>query len=320
MDFTLLYVIAQILDILIVAYVLYRALLWIRDTRALRLLKGLLVLVVCFILSNWLHLTTIHWALSQSWTVILVAVAVIFQPELRSGLERLGTGRSWRGTSGSYSHYQETIHELKGTVADMARSRTGLLLVLEGKNGLQAQINTGIPLDARISRELLDNLFFDRAPLHDGAVIIRGSRVAAASCLLPLTANEELDSHLGTRHRAALGLSEIADALVIVVSEETGSVSLAKGGKLQERIDEKALDAALRAFYGLEAMKTRRGHQEKSGLAGINKILIALRENLIYKVIALILALFFWCIVNDPFDKVDGLPSAAETLSLNREL
>lgn len=255
---TVLYVIVQILDILIVTYAIYRILLLLRDARAIRLLKGVFILFAVFIISRWLHFDTVYWVLSQSWPVLLLAIAIVFQAELRSALEHLGSAANRRASSRSYSHYDEVVREIRKTVASMARSRTGMLLVLEGKTALQPQINTGIAIDGRVSFELLSNIFYNRAPLHDGAVVIRGTRIAAASCLMPLTTNEHLDNRLGTRHRAAIGISEISDALVIVVSEETGAVSLAERSKLVEGINEKNLVLALREFYGMETTKKRK--------------------------------------------------------------
>ena len=263
MDISLWSIIVQVLDVLIVAYAFYRILLLIKDARAMRLLKGLLILFACYIVSGWLHLTTVNWILGQSWTIILIVIAIIFQPELRSGLERLGNAGNWRTLGKSYSHYDEVVRELLRTTYTLARQRTGALMVLENKTGLQAQIGTGIPIDARISTELLMNLFYNHAPLHDGAVILRGSRIAAASCIMPLTVNKELESRLGTRHRAALGISEVSDAFVIVVSEETGNVSVARAGKLYENVPEKKLEAALRRFYHLDEIQTRRGRAKE---------------------------------------------------------
>ena len=219
----------SIIDILIVAYVLYRLMLLIRDTRAVQLIKGLGVLLVATFLSSLLNLNTVHWLLQQSMTMLLVALPIVFQPELRRALEKIGGGDFFARplTQMAEGDKSVLIDMVVQAVQDMSTTKTGALIVLERGVGLQEIIDTGIKIDAVVSTELLKNIFINKSPLHDGAVIIREDRLAAASCVLPLSDSKKLGRELGTRHRAALGLSEQSDALTVVVSEETGQVSLA---------------------------------------------------------------------------------------------
>ena len=240
-------VFADILDITIVAYVVYRLLMIIRGTRAVQLIKGIIVLFIAATISDYLGLQTIQWILSQLWAVIFVALAVIFQPELRRALEQIG-----RGGFFSRSLFVAPDVDMGNTVDAVvkaatagARTRTGMLMVIENETGLNNYIETGIQLDALVSEEFLVNVFVNKTPLHDGAAIIRGNRVAAAACFLPLSDNPYISMALGTRHRAAIGLSEVSDALIVVVSEETGSISVSKDGKLVRSLDEKGLKKIL---------------------------------------------------------------------------
>lgn len=257
MEWTIWTVILSIADISIVAYAIYRILLLLKDTRAMQLLKGVLILLILYVISGWLHLTTVNWILGKSWSVILLGIAIIFQPELRSVLERLGRGRSFF-QRGKRSYAQNRIvSAIEETLAVASENKIGVLLVLEGHTGLQPQIDTGVVLDSRISSELLLNLFFKNAPLHDGAVILRGNRIAAAGCIMPLTTKEDIDSMLGTRHRAAIGISEVCDALVFVVSEETGIISVVRNGNIQRGISEKNRKRYFDDFYGAAPKKPR---------------------------------------------------------------
>jgi len=236
-------VLRLIVDIAIVSYVIYRFLLLIRGTRAVQLLKGLAMLVVASVVAEKLQLTVINWILTQLRLVIVVALPVVFQPELRRALEQLGRGKFFArpfnllGTE----DMAKVINEVVRAVQVLAKGKTGALIVMERETGLNDYIETGIRVDGVISAELLINFFVPLTPFHDGAAIIRGDRVVAAGCFLPLSDSPYLSKQLGTRHRAALGLSEISDAVVIVVSEETGAVSVAEGGKLTRFLDEKNL-------------------------------------------------------------------------------
>lgn len=230
-------------DIAIVAYVIYRLLLLIRGTIAAQLLKGLAILVAVAFLSDRLGLRTINWILDQLGLMVVVGLPVVFQPELRRALAQLGRGRFiarpfiFLGVE----DVSRLIDELLRTVQVLVKNKIGALIVIEREVRLNDYVETGIKLDAVVSAEFLVNIFMPRTPLHDGAAIIRGDRVAAAGCFLPLTDSPYLSRQLGTRHRAALGISEISDAVAVVVSEETGTVSVAEGGKLTRYLDEKNL-------------------------------------------------------------------------------
>lgn len=232
-----------IIDILVVTVIIYELLMLIKGTRAVQLLKGLFILLIASLLSRQLGLTTLTWILDKLWTMLLVALPVVFQPELRRALEQLGRGKfitMHPGTTGS-EEYKKLIDELVKCGQVLSQSRIGALIVIEKNTGIQEFIETGVKIDGVVSSEFLINLFIPKSPLHDGAVIIQGDRVAAAGCFLPLTQDTGLQKDLGTRHRAALGLSEVSDALVIIISEETGVISAAKNGRLTRFLDEKSM-------------------------------------------------------------------------------
>ena len=223
----------DIIDIVVVAYFLYRVYLMLKNTRAATLVKGLLVLVGFMIICRTLNLHVISWLLEKSMTVIMVALPVVFQPELRRALEQIGRGKLFR--KGSELDEQEVnamLDAIASATKAMSAAKVGALMVFERATGLVERIETGVPIDGLVSSGLIQNSFVKDTPLHDGAVIIRGNRVVAACCLLPLTENRNLSQELGTRHRAAIGLSEQSDAMVLVVSEETGAISIARNGEL----------------------------------------------------------------------------------------
>ena len=223
----------DIIDIVVVAYFLYRGYLMLKNTRAATLVKGLLVLVGFMIICRTLNLHVISWLLEKSMTVIMVALPVVFQPELRRALEQIGRGKLFR--KGSELDEQEVnamLDAIASATKAMSTAKVGALMVFERATGLVERIETGVPIDGLVSSGLIQNIFVKDTPLHDGAVIIRGNRVVAACCLLPLTENRNLSQELGTRHRAAIGLSEQSDAMVLVVSEETGAISIARNGEL----------------------------------------------------------------------------------------
>ena len=225
--------ILDIIDIVVVAYFLYRVYLMLKNTRAATLVKGLLVLVGFMIICRTLNLHVISWLLEKSMTVIMVALPVVFQPELRRALEQIGRGKLFR--KGSELDEQEVnamLDAIASATKAMSTAKVGALMVFERATGLVERIETGVPIDGLVSCGLIQNIFVKDTPLHDGAVIIRGNRVVAACCLLPLTENRNLSQELGTRHRAAIGLSEQSDAMVLVVSEETGAISIARNGEL----------------------------------------------------------------------------------------
>ena len=239
----------DILDILLVAFVLYKLFILIRNTRAVALIKGLLVLGVVTVVSKVLDLHVISWMLQQGMTVILVAMPVVFQPELRRALEQIGRGRFFRsGQVICMEELERLIDEIVAISESLSKTHTGALIVFEREVGLNDYIDTGIAIDGLVSRELLGNIFIPNTPLHDGAVIIRENRIMAAGCLLPLTSDRSLSTELGTRHRAAIGISELADAVVVVVSEETGSISYTYGGHIYRHLAGNALRNVLKTF------------------------------------------------------------------------
>ena len=240
----------DLIDILIVAFALYKAYGMIRDTRAAALIKGLSFLLVATLLSNWLHLNTIYWILQKTMTVVIIALPVVFQPELRRALEHIGRGRIFvNSTRLNEEELARLLDELVKAAMILSRNRTGALIVLERETGLNDYTESGIPIDGLVSSSLLLNAFAPNTPLHDGAVIIRANRVLAAGCLLPLTESTDLATELGTRHRAAIGLTEQTDAAVIIVSEETGNVSLAISGLLERSLDDSSLRQRLESLY-----------------------------------------------------------------------
>jgi len=237
----------NIIDMLVVAALIYKLFLWIKGTRAVQLLKGLVVLLIATTISDWLGLYTINWILKNIRTMVIVAIPVVFQPELRRALERLGRGKFFARPIVFLGEEDTTriINEITRAVLMMVKNKIGALIVIERETGISDYVETGVALDSVISGEFLINIFTPNSPLHDGAVIIRGDRVAAAGCFLPLTENPNLGKELGTRHRAALGITEISDAVALVVSEETGVISLAREGKLTRYLDEKTLREVL---------------------------------------------------------------------------
>lgn len=237
----------DVLDILVVAFFLNKLYQMLKNTRAASLIKGLLMLVAITFISKWLNLYVINWLLEKFMTMLMFALPVVFQPELRRALEQIGRGKLFRRSTVLNEIQVETMLEAVATTADdLSRRKIGALIVFERETGLGDYIETGIPIDGLISTALFENIFIPNTPLHDGAVIIRGDRIAAASCLLPLTEARNLSQELGTRHRAAIGLSEQTDALVLVVSEETGAISLARGGGLQRYLTHQDVKDLLR--------------------------------------------------------------------------
>ena len=239
--------ILNVVDVLIVGFLLYWLWLLIRRTRAVQLVKGLLVLLVAKAVSSKLGLQAVSWLLNQAITALIVALPVLFQPELRRALESIGRGRVFAASPFRSPEYQASrvVEELVRAVEMLRRERMGALVVVERRTGLEEYVAAGVRLDAVLSAELLFNIFVPRTPLHDGAVIIRGDRIAAAGCFLPLAEASRTGLELGTRHRAAIAISEQSDAAAIVVSEETGRVSLALEGVLLGDLDEGGLRARL---------------------------------------------------------------------------
>lgn len=241
----------DIIDIVIVAIILYKVYQMIQDTRAITLVKGLMIIVMLTIICGWINLHVITWLLEKISNWLLIALPILFQPELRRALEHIGQGK-FIGHSGSLMNKREAdavVNEIVKTAKKLSQTKTGALMVIEREMKLNDISVTGIHIDGIISSEFLLNVFIVNTPLHDGAAIIRGNRLISAACVLPLTENHELSTELGTRHRAAIGLSEQCDALIVVVSEETGTISVAEGGHLTRRFDEQTLAAKIRPAF-----------------------------------------------------------------------
>ena len=240
---------SSVLDILMVALVFYGLFRLFQGTQAVALLRGITVIALIFVLAAS-RFTAFGWLLKNALPMVLVAIPVIFQPELRRALERLGRSAPLvMGRGSREAAAQQIIYEVSQAVEALARERTGALIVLEGETGLEEYIESGERIDADVSARLLTTIFFPGTPLHDGAVIIRGDRIIAAACVLPLTQRDLADSSLGTRHRAAVGITEQNDAVAIVVSEETGIVSLSRSGRIARRLDGQRLRTIMQAFY-----------------------------------------------------------------------
>lgn len=233
----------DILDVLIVAFLFYRVIVLIRHTRAMTLIKGIIALVLATIISDYLGLGTTYWILSNIWTVGILAAVVVFQPELRRALEQLGRGKLFHAPFSSYGEadYPEVVEELIKAVNILAKNKIGALIVIERETGIGDFMETGVQIDSVVSSELLLNIFIPNTPLHDGAVMIRGTRIVAAACYLPLASSPFIAKEVGSRHRAALGITEDTDALAVVVSEELGTIALAEEGKMHQRLDGQSL-------------------------------------------------------------------------------
>lgn len=242
--------ITDVLDIAIITFLVYKLLGFIRETRAEQLAKGLLLLVVATVLSKWMHLYTLHWLLSGLISAGLVAIVVIFQPELRRALEYLGRSRI-TNIFGEVDKEEakRIVGQFVEAVDSMSASRTGALIVIEREISLNDIVETGTVIDSQITAQMIGTIFYEGTPLHDGAVIVRGDKLYAAGCVLPLTQNKELNKELGTRHRAGIGITENSDALVIIVSEETGIISIAQNGKLTRFLDGKTIEKKLLNLY-----------------------------------------------------------------------
>ncbi len=240
----------DLIDIIIITFVIYWLIKVVKETRAVQLLRGIIVIVAALQLSAWFNLNVVNFVLSKTIEVGLLALVIIFQPELRHALEKVGTTSvgdffPFAGNEQSREDTENAITEIADACQAMSATKTGALIVLERKSRLNDVVATGTKLDCVITKEVLGNIFYPKTPLHDGAVVISGNRIKAAGCLLPLTQNTALPSELGTRHRAALGMSEYSDAIVIVVSEETGKISIARKGMLTRNYDRDSLKRAL---------------------------------------------------------------------------
>lgn len=236
----------DVIDVGIVSYIIYQMILLVRGTRAVQLLKGIFILVAVWALSTWFNLYTLKWLMNQMFTFGIVSVLIIFQPELRRVLEQLGRGKMFsRGYSLDKDVVNEQIDGVIKAVRFMAERKIGALIVFERSTGLSELVESGIRMESKITSELLINIFTPNTPLHDGAVIIRANQIMAAGCYLPLSENPFISKELGTRHRAAIGVSEVTDAVSVTVSEETGQVSLSLGGMIVRDINEESLISKL---------------------------------------------------------------------------
>ncbi len=270
----------DIIQVLLIAYFVYHFILWLKNTRAYMLLKGILLIVIFVVIANLLNMDVIIWVFGNMGMVAITAVIIIFQPELRRVLEQMGHKNPltnlfvWGSSAENNERFSDkTVTELVRACFDMGEVKTGALIVIERDVKLEEYEKTGIPVDAILTSQLLINIFEHNTPLHDGAVIVRGDRVVAATCYLPLTDNLSLNKNLGTRHRAGVGISEISDSLTIIVSEETGNVSYAMNGELHTGVSVSELREQL---YQVQKIvdsdgsrikrKERRKNEKKSAL------------------------------------------------------
>ena len=250
----------DVLDILIVSVLLCYVIRFVRQRRAGKLALGIFSVLLVMWVSDLVGLNALNYILEKLFDVGLIALIVIFQPELRSALEKMGGNFSnlKNITEAQESREEKMIEEICLAAADLSESRTGALIVLERNTRLGDDIRTGIEVDAAVNKHLIENIFYNKAPLHDGAMVIRNGRIHACGCFLPLTGNPNLPNELGTRHRAGIGISEISDAFVVIVSEETGVISVAKNGEIDSHITPKVLKHRLINEFGI--------HREKKGL------------------------------------------------------
>lgn len=243
--------ITDLIDIAIVTFLVFKVIGFIQDSRAQQLVRGIGLILVAFAVSEILDLNLLNWLLKSLMTVGIIALVIIFQPELRRGLSHIGRAgvlaEQFRNVGKDEA--MKVVRDLVDAVDDFSSTHTGALIAIEGEQLLNDIIETGVVVDAVTSVRLLGNLFYEGSPLHDGAVIIRGTRVHAASCVLPLTGRTNIGGNLGTRHRAGVGLSENSDALVIIVSEESGAISVAKDGEFKRFMDLKSLEKMLLDIY-----------------------------------------------------------------------
>ena len=249
----------DIVEIIIISVLLYRILAWIKDTKAWSLLKGVLVILVFVLVASIFSMTTILWIAKNVFSVAVTAMVVVFQPELRKALEQLGRRKVLSGVLAFDTRVSgqlfsdETINAISRGAFEMGRAKTGALIVIAQNDSLVDYEKTGIPVDSIITSQLLINIFEHNTPLHDGAVIISNDRIVSATCYLPLSENMELSKELGTRHRAGVGISEVTDSMTVIVSEETGKVSIAYEGKLSRNLDMEDVKDMLRSIQGKPA-------------------------------------------------------------------
>ncbi len=249
------------IDMLIIAYIFYKMLMFIKDTRAEQLFKGVIMLLVATQLSGMLKLHTLYWILVKILEVGFILPFIIFQPELRAGLEHIGRNTSiikfgGHGDSDIDKDQGLVIAEMVDALYDLASRKIGALVVLEGKTKINEIVDTGTKIEGRVTKQLLCNIFIPNTPLHDGAVVVRDKKIKSAACILPLTQRKDISKELGTRHRAAIGVSEMSDCLTLVVSEETGSVSITRSGKIYRDVTRERLTNILKNFYKTKSENT----------------------------------------------------------------
>lgn len=247
----------DLLEIFIITFVIYHTILWVKNTRAWTLVKGILVLFLCYLIAYILDMSVILWIFNKTLAIGITALLIVFQPELRKALEEIGKKNIVKSIipfddqkDKNKRFSDKSINEIVKATVELAKAKTGALIIMEKDIILSEYERTGINLDSAISSQLLINIFEHNTPLHDGAVIIRGDRIVAATCYLPLSDNLGLSKELGTRHRAGVGISEVSDSLTIIVSEETGKISVAIGGKLLRNIDGDLLKKKLMGMQG----------------------------------------------------------------------
>lgn len=256
-------IVRSLVDIFIVAYLFYRIFGLIKGTRAEQLLKGLVILLVFSILATYFNLTMVNWLMEKLWIVFAVTIPIVFQPELRRFLEQLGRGSFFRGSlPAQLEEHEQMLVELREAVAVLSAKQIGALIIFTRETGINEYLESGVSLDAKVSAGLLINIFIPDTPLHDGAVVITQGRIDRAACFLPLSDNPRLERNLGTRHRAGIGITEVSDALAVVVSEETGAISLALDGQIQRYLSPQELKEILgRELSGPESW--RRGWRRR---------------------------------------------------------
>ena len=260
----------DILDILIIAYLIYKAIGFLRETRAGQLVKGLIILFGMYLIANWFDLASLKWLLSKVVNSAIIAAAVIFQPELRRLLEKVGRANFSRGQllDDEAAFFSEGIDKITKAAGMMQESKTGALIVFERKTQLGEIVNTGTVIDAEISVSMVNNIFYPKSPLHDGALIVRDGRLYAAACILPLTQREDISAQLGTRHRAAIGMTENSDAVVLVVYEETGTISIVSNGEITRNYNAVSANERLKNLL----IDTKSAKDEKPIISFIKKI------------------------------------------------
>ena len=253
----------DLVEMFIIAFAIYHIIIWVKKTRAWMLVKGLVVLLAVCFLAIIFHMNVILWIFEKSIGVGITALIIIFQPELRKALEQIGRMQKFKNLmvfddqKGKYEKFSEkTINEIVRATYELAKTNTGALIVMTNEESLAEYERTGIVLDSVVSRQLLVNIFEHNTPLHDGAIIIQKDRITAATCYLPLSDNMELSKDLGTRHRAGVGISEVTDSLTIIVSEETGKVSIAFAGELIRNVDGEYLRSKIENLTGIQKINT----------------------------------------------------------------